>query len=293
MFASPGRRSGSPQSSAQLTRWPGRSAPKSSRRDRPTRTRVPACPFSPVGHGDVPVHRHRGLDATLGIDAGGHDCGGAGPRRHRPLGGRAPRWPRVRHGGRRLPGSVLVRRGRGHGRGRIAAGAGVADAIPFAVRMALHTGEADRTRPQLLRHRGEPSRAVDGPRPRRPGACCPTRPRSWCAAGSSCGPWATTSCAGCAARSRCSRWWPTGSRRSSRCCAASTTFPATCPARSARWSGATLRSTRSPSWCGRQRLVTLTGVGGVGKTRLAIEVGAELAGEFDDGVWIVELAGGR
>ncbi|HZC69270.1 MAG TPA: LuxR C-terminal-related transcriptional regulator [Jatrophihabitans sp.] len=40
-----------------------------------------------------------------------------------------------------------------------------------------------------------------------------------------------------------------------------------------------------------QRLVTLVGVGGVGKTRLAIEVGAELAGEFDDGVWFVELAG--
>ena len=39
------------------------------------------------------------------------------------------------------------------------------------------------------------------------------------------------------------------------------------------------------------RLVTLTGIGGVGKTRLAIEVGAELCGEFDDGVWIVELAG--
>ena len=39
------------------------------------------------------------------------------------------------------------------------------------------------------------------------------------------------------------------------------------------------------------RLVTLTGVGGVGKTRLAIEIGAELSGEFDDGVWIAELAG--
>lgn len=40
-----------------------------------------------------------------------------------------------------------------------------------------------------------------------------------------------------------------------------------------------------------ERLVTLTGVGGVGKTRLAIEVGAELATEFGDGVWLVELAG--
>jgi predicted ATPase/class 3 adenylate cyclase/DNA-binding CsgD family transcriptional regulator len=39
-----------------------------------------------------------------------------------------------------------------------------------------------------------------------------------------------------------------------------------------------------------ERLVTLTGVGGVGKTRLAIEVGAELAREFDEGVWIIELA---
>ena len=40
-----------------------------------------------------------------------------------------------------------------------------------------------------------------------------------------------------------------------------------------------------------QPLVTLTGVGGVGKTRLAIEIGAELAEEFDDGSWLVELAG--
>src|SRR6059058_2091832 len=38
------------------------------------------------------------------------------------------------------------------------------------------------------------------------------------------------------------------------------------------------------------RLVTLGGAGGVGKTRLAYEVGAGLAGEFPDGVWVVELA---
>jgi predicted ATPase len=38
------------------------------------------------------------------------------------------------------------------------------------------------------------------------------------------------------------------------------------------------------------RLVTLTGVGGVGKTRLALEVAAHLAPEFPDGVWVFELA---
>jgi predicted ATPase len=38
------------------------------------------------------------------------------------------------------------------------------------------------------------------------------------------------------------------------------------------------------------RLVTLTGTGGVGKTRLALEVATRLADEFPDGVWVVELA---
>jgi predicted ATPase/class 3 adenylate cyclase len=38
------------------------------------------------------------------------------------------------------------------------------------------------------------------------------------------------------------------------------------------------------------RLVTLTGVGGVGKTRLGLQVAAELSGEFPDGIWSIELA---
>ena len=38
------------------------------------------------------------------------------------------------------------------------------------------------------------------------------------------------------------------------------------------------------------RLVTLTGAGGAGKTRLAIQIADQLADEFGDGVWYVDLA---
>src|SRR5262249_28862823 len=40
----------------------------------------------------------------------------------------------------------------------------------------------------------------------------------------------------------------------------------------------------------RSRLVTLTGPGGCGKTRLALEVAGQLVEAYPDGVWLVEFA---
>lgn len=41
---------------------------------------------------------------------------------------------------------------------------------------------------------------------------------------------------------------------------------------------------------GAERLITLTGAGGIGKTRLAVQLSAGLTGAFGDGVWFVDLA---
>jgi predicted ATPase/class 3 adenylate cyclase len=48
--------------------------------------------------------------------------------------------------------------------------------------------------------------------------------------------------------------------------------------------------TRVKELLSQSRMVTLTGSGGVGKTRLSIRVAAEMLDGFPDGVWIIELA---
>ena len=43
-------------------------------------------------------------------------------------------------------------------------------------------------------------------------------------------------------------------------------------------------------WLNEKRLVTLTGPGGTGKTRLSLQVATEALSDFSDGAWLIELA---
>jgi non-specific serine/threonine protein kinase len=57
-----------------------------------------------------------------------------------------------------------------------------------------------------------------------------------------------------------------------------------------RFIGRRLQLREIPRFLAECRLVTLTGAGGSGKSRLALEIGREMLGRFPDGVWLVELA---
>ena len=62
------------------------------------------------------------------------------------------------------------------------------------------------------------------------------------------------------------------------------------PAQSASFIGREQELAQVRSLVESARLVTLTGAGGAGKTRLALHVAAELIDVYGDGVWLVELA---
>src|SRR5581483_4307378 len=55
--------------------------------------------------------------------------------------------------------------------------------------------------------------------------------------------------------------------------------------------GRTAEVARLQGLLAEHRLVTLTGPGGVGKTRVALATASQAADDFPDGVWLVELAG--
>lgn len=61
------------------------------------------------------------------------------------------------------------------------------------------------------------------------------------------------------------------------------------PAEATNFVGRAEQLSNVRSLCEQHRLVTITGVGGSGKTRLALHVARGLVDSFDDGVWLVEL----
>jgi predicted ATPase/class 3 adenylate cyclase len=66
--------------------------------------------------------------------------------------------------------------------------------------------------------------------------------------------------------------------------------PGNLPSAANGWFGSTAELNRRVADLRGRRLVTLTGTGGVGKTRLAVEIGSLASDEFPGGVWLVELA---
>ncbi|WP_030558777.1 ATP-binding protein [Streptomyces aureocirculatus] len=62
------------------------------------------------------------------------------------------------------------------------------------------------------------------------------------------------------------------------------------PAETSSWVGRHGEVERVRQMCAQSQLVTLTGAGGVGKTRLALKAAGLLAARFRHGVWLVELS---
>ncbi len=69
------------------------------------------------------------------------------------------------------------------------------------------------------------------------------------------------------------------------------TFPNNLPAQLTSFIGREREISEVKALLPTARLLTLTGAGGAGKTRLALQVAADMVDEFGDGVWLAEFAG--
>ena len=69
-------------------------------------------------------------------------------------------------------------------------------------------------------------------------------------------------------------------------CARSMPFPGICRPQRSSFVGRSEELAAVSKGLHEGRLVTLTGVGGVGKTRLALQVAAEVLPQFPDGAWL-------
>jgi class 3 adenylate cyclase len=67
-------------------------------------------------------------------------------------------------------------------------------------------------------------------------------------------------------------------------------FPGNLPARVSSFIGRQAEVVGVAAALGESRVVTITGVGGVGKTRMALQVAADMLPRYREGTWLVELA---
>jgi predicted ATPase/class 3 adenylate cyclase len=70
-------------------------------------------------------------------------------------------------------------------------------------------------------------------------------------------------------------------------------YPGNLPVQASSFIGRESEQAKVEAALGQARVVTLTGVGGVGKTRLALQVAAGMLPRFREGAWLVELAAVR
>ena len=258
----------------------------------------------------VPVHRHRGIDA-VGTRPRVERVGGAGRPSRRRCCGAAIEGHR---------GAVVKTEGDAF----FAAFADSLSAVTAAVaaqraiaaeawdgglvvrvRMGLHLGEG---RLRAVRNPGErrglrrDRRELRGPhrgrRQRRAGRRSSTRWSPPCPAIS-----AVTGLAGVAPRRRRPARGQGLRRAAARSTGSSSRAPPRTPGRSARPRRPRICPATSPSFVGREderaavrdelrasRIVTLTGPGGSGKTRLALAVARDVRDAFPHGTWFVDLA---
>ena len=105
---------------------------------------------------------------------------------------------------------------------------------------------------------------------------CPTRSR--------CATWAWSSCATSRAPSASTSCSTRRCAATSRRCARSRPRRTTCRSRRRRSSAASASSRTRGRRCDRTRMLTLVGAGGIGKTRLSLQLAAEVLDDYADGV---------
>ena len=245
----------------------------------------------------VPVHRHRGQHLEVGDRTRPHGAGGGAARRDPARRHRGP--PRTgdqEHRRRRLR-DVRRRRGRGAGGRLVPARAGRSGSHgrhgdPRALRPAR--GSRRRARRRLLRHHDQPHRADHGRRPRRPGAAVrggrrphprPTAGRA-VAARARCRPAEGPRRAGAGLAARP----PAGCAHEFPPLRSLEALPNNLPLQLTSFVGRERELAEAKELLGKTRLLTLLGMGGLGKTRLSLQIGADLLDEYPDGVWFLDLA---